>query len=84
MRDYCLTMPARTFCILRFLSLSVCSVIFVLVSLMTDPPAREKIAGLTWSLSGEAVSGVDVMALPMLAERPWWRKINILMSVLRY
>ncbi|HPW44897.1 MAG TPA: sodium:solute symporter [bacterium] len=59
----------------------VCSAIFVFVSLMTDPPAREKIAGLTWSLSGEAVSGVDVMALPVLAERPWWRKINILMSV---
>jgi SSS family solute:Na+ symporter len=35
----------------------VCSVVLVLVSLMTKPPSDEKVRGLTWATAGESAGG---------------------------
>jgi SSS family solute:Na+ symporter len=60
----------------------VCSLVLVVVSLVTAKPSRAKIAGLTFALAGEAVDGVDAKMLPKLTERGWWRSLNIIASLI--
>lgn len=59
----------------------VCSLVLIGVSLFTSPPLREKVAGLTWTLADEAVAGTEVGRLPSFIERPWWRRVNILATL---
>jgi SSS family solute:Na+ symporter len=59
----------------------VCSIVLVVVSLVTEAPPKEKIFGLTWAHARENVIGVDGALLPRMREKGWWRRINIALSI---
>jgi len=74
------------FAILLFV---VCSLVLVLVSLGTPPPAEEQVAGLTLQTRGEATSSQpDAMAIPDSREHlpdthsdPAWRRTDAWLSL---
>lgn len=59
---------------------AVSSAVLVVVSLFSEPPSLEKIAGITYGAQPSGYKGAE--AVPMVAETSLtWRKINIAFSV---
>jgi SSS family solute:Na+ symporter len=63
----------------------VCSAVLIVVSLMTPPPDRRKLAGLTFATVDEKIDTVPVGGTPAIAlarETPLERKLNLFFSFL--
>jgi SSS family solute:Na+ symporter len=63
----------------------VCSLVLIVVSLLTPAPARRKLAGLTFATVGEKMDLIpvapDALHFKPAAETPLERKINIVLSI---
>ncbi len=74
--------PLRWFAEVNFLHFAIllfllCTGVLFIVSLLTGEPAREKIQGLTFRYAGVSTSDREY-----LQEKPWWHRLNVLMSIL--
>jgi len=59
----------------------ICAFVLVVVSLMTAPPTREELAGLTFATVDQKLSTVAVTAPNLARETPSERRMNIIFSI---